>query len=116
MNKNSPDEEDVSGLKIDSVASVTPVSIDVKDNIGDSINNQENVNNTTRKENMIPNNERPQRRKRSIEDIHPDFVMDIPRIGQKSDRHLKRGKQEIEEVEVSSVAKNWFEVNQGGEF
>jgi len=123
MNKNSPDEEDVSGLKIDSVASVTPVksSIDVKDNIvddnnGDSINNQENVNNTTRKENMIPNNERPQRRKRSIEDIHPDFVMDMPRIGQKSDRHLKRGKQEIEEVEVSSVAKNWFEVNQGGEF
>ena len=26
----------------------------------DSINDQENVNNTTRKENMIPNNERPQ--------------------------------------------------------
>jgi len=123
MNKNCPDEEDVSGLKIDSVASVPPVksTIDVKDNIvddknGDSINNQENVNNTTRKENMIPNNERPQRRKRSIEDIHPDFVMDMPRSGQKSDKHLKKGKQEIEEIEVSSVAKNWFEVNQGDEF
>ena len=42
--------------------------------------------------------------------------MDIPRSGQKSDRHMKKGKQEIEEVEVSSVAKNWFEVNQGDEF
>jgi len=124
MNKNCPDEDDVSCLKIDSVASVTPVksTIDVKDTIvddvkhEDSINDQENVNNTTRKENMIPINERPQRRKRSIEDIHPDFVMDMPRSGQKGDRHVKKGKQEIEEIEVSSVAKNWFEVNQGDEF
>jgi len=118
MNKNCPDEEDVTGLKIDSVKSVTPVknTVDVKDNIVDNLDNSEASKDDTRKENMIPNNERPQRRKRSIEDIHPDFVMDMPRSVQKGDRHLKKGKQEIEEVEVSNVAKNWFEVNQGEEF
>ena len=42
--------------------------------------------------------------------------MDMPKSGQKGDRHVKKGKQEIEEIEVSSVAKNWFEVNQGDEF
>jgi len=122
MNKNCPDEveikEDVTELKIDSVKTVTPVknTVDVKDNIVDDVENNEAPKDDTRKENMIPNNERPQRRKRSIEDIHPDFVMDMPRSVQKGERHLKKGKQENEEVEVSNVAKNWFEVNQGDEF
>merc|ERR1719318_1997870 len=128
MNKPCPEEDtDVPALKIDSVTSVTPVkkTVAVKDNLEDdkkdvvSLSNCKdecNVLNTPSKENIIPNNERPQRRKRSIEDIHPDFVMDIPRSTQKGDRQLKRGKQEIEETEVTNVAKNWFEVNQGDEF
>lgn len=43
--------------------------------------------------------------------------MDIPRSAVKSDRNLvKKGKQEIEQSEVSNVAKSWFEVNEGEEF
>merc|ERR1719154_820308 len=88
LNKNSPEEEDdVTALTIDSVASVASVT---------------------------PTKDRPQRRKRSMEDIHPDFVMQLPKSAQKSDKNIvKKGKQEIE---VSNVAKNWFEVNEGEEF
>ena len=44
-------------------------------------------------------------------------MIDIPRSALKSDRNsVKKGKLEIEQSEVSNVAKNWFEVNQGEEF
>jgi len=90
LNKNSQEEDeedDVSGLTIDSVASVASGT---------------------------PTKDRPQRRKRSIEDRHPDFVMELPKSAQKSDKNsVKKGKQEIE---ISNFAKNWFEVNEGDEF
>lgn len=142
MNKPSPEEDEVSALKIDSVSSVTPIKdiiaekratdpvetdviVEKKDTVAakgivdhleiDKDSVKGNI--TPLKENVTLNKERPQRRKRSIEDIHPDFVIDIPRSALKSDRNsVKKGKQEIEQSEVSNVAKNWFEVNQGEEF
>jgi len=135
MNRAEEEDDDVPALKIDSVASVTPIkditdekdapeikkgilADDLNNDIGNTGSDKDMMkgNTTLIKENMAPNNERPQRRKRSIEDIHPDFVMDMPRSGLKGDRNLKRGKQEIEVSAVSDVAKNWFEVNQGEEF
>eukprot|EP00092_Neocalanus_flemingeri_P019485 GFUD01021110.1.p1 GENE.GFUD01021110.1~~GFUD01021110.1.p1 ORF type:complete len:940 (-),score=282.59 GFUD01021110.1:94-2592(-) len=91
MNKpNQEEDDDVTNLQIDSVTSVPP-SVTLK--------------------------ERPQRRKRSLEDRNPDFILDIPKSAQKSDSNsVKKGKKENEESEVTNVAKNWFEVNEGEEF
>jgi len=141
MNKPSPEEDELSALKIDSVSSVTPIkdivaekkatdpvervvvekndTVAAKGIVDDLEIDKDSVkgNMTHLKENLAVNKERPQRRKRSIEDIHPDFVMDIPRSALKSDRNLmKKGKQEFEQSEASNVAKSWFEVNQGEEF
>jgi len=126
---NKPEQvEDENALIIESVKSVTPqkeVSVDKKDvsdsilknldiveNCGDKIVDNGVMASVPVKEIPTPIKERPQRRKRSLADIHPDFILDLPST-LKSDKLLKKGKYESKfNEESASVAKNWFEVNQ----
>merc|ERR1712228_921603 len=102
MGEFSVDKKDVS----DSILK----NLDIVENCGDETVDSGVIASVPVKEIPTPIKERPQRRKRSLADIHPDFVLDLPST-LKSEKLLKKGKYESN-GESTSVAKNWFEVNQ----